>query len=54
MSRLRKEGIIDSGRRWTAILDRPRLEQIAAGAPVGNRGGPPGPTRRVTARRRAP
>lgn len=35
MSRLRKDGIIDSGRRWTAILDRPRLEQVAAGAPSG-------------------
>lgn len=33
MSRLRKDGIIDSGRRWTAILDRPRLERIAAGSP---------------------
>lgn len=29
MSRLRKDGIIDSGRRWTAVLDRPRLEATA-------------------------
>lgn len=32
MSRLRKEGVIDSGRRWTAILDRDRLA-IAASEP---------------------
>ena len=31
MSRLRKDGIIDSGRRWTTILDRPRLAEIAQG-----------------------
>lgn len=30
MSRLRKDGVIDSGRRWTAILDRERLERVAA------------------------
>jgi len=30
MSRLRKEGVIDSGRRWTAILDRDRLSAAAA------------------------
>ncbi|GAA3773949.1 Crp/Fnr family transcriptional regulator [Microbacterium kribbense] len=30
MSRLRKDGIIESGRRWTAILDRDRLAAIAA------------------------
>lgn len=29
MSRLRREGIIDSGRRWTAVLDRERLSAIA-------------------------
>lgn len=29
MSRLRREGIIDSGRRWTAVLDRDRLADIA-------------------------
>jgi CRP/FNR family transcriptional regulator, nitrogen oxide reductase regulator len=29
MSRLRKDGIIDSGRRWTAVLDRERLAAIA-------------------------
>lgn len=32
MSRWKKEGIIDSGRRWTALLDRRRLEDEAAGA----------------------
>lgn len=30
MSRLRKEGIIDSGRRWTSILDRDKLVTIVA------------------------
>src|SRR5699024_9554071 len=30
MSRLRREGIIDSGRRWTSILDRGALEERAA------------------------
>jgi len=29
MSRLRKDGIIDSGRRWTAVLDRDRLSATA-------------------------
>lgn len=29
MSRWKKDGIIDSGRRWTALLDRDRLEQVA-------------------------
>lgn len=29
MSRLRREGVIDSGRRWTAILDRDRLSDAA-------------------------
>lgn len=29
MSRLRREGIIDSGRRWTAVLDRDKLAEIA-------------------------
>jgi len=32
MSRLRKDGIIDSGRRWTAVLDRDRLAAIADSA----------------------
>lgn len=31
VSRWTKEGIIDSGRRWVALLDRPRLEAEAAG-----------------------
>lgn len=31
MSRWKKERIIDSGRRWTAVLDRRRLEDEAAG-----------------------
>ena len=31
MSRLRQDGVIDSGRRWTTILDRARLETIAQG-----------------------
>lgn len=31
MSRWKKEGVIDSGRRWTALLDRARLEDEAAG-----------------------
>lgn len=31
MSRLRKDQIISSGRRWTAVLDRPRLVDVAAG-----------------------
>ena len=30
MSALRREGIIDSGRRWTSILDRAALEERAA------------------------
>lgn len=30
MSRLRKDGVIDSGRRWTAILDRDHLRALAA------------------------
>lgn len=30
MSRWRREGLIDSGRRWTAIKDRPRLEAMIA------------------------
>lgn len=30
MSRLRRDGVIDSGRRWTAILDHDRLEALAA------------------------
>lgn len=32
ISHLRKEQIIDSGRRWTAVLDRPRLASVAAGS----------------------
>lgn len=32
MSRWRREGAIDSGRRWTSITDRARLEAEAAGA----------------------
>lgn len=31
MSRLRKEGVVDSGRRWTAVLDRERLVDVAEG-----------------------
>ncbi|MGB3375871.1 MAG: Crp/Fnr family transcriptional regulator [Microbacterium sp.] len=31
MSRWRREGIIDSGRRWTAVRNRTRLEIAAAG-----------------------
>lgn len=31
MSRWKKEGVVDSGRRWTALLDRKRLEDVAAG-----------------------
>lgn len=31
MSRWKKAGIIDSGRRWTAVLDRARLEEAADG-----------------------
>lgn len=29
MSRWKKEGLIDSGRRWTALLDRSRLEELS-------------------------
>ena len=32
MSRWKQEGLIDSGRRWTALRDRERLEDIAADA----------------------
>lgn len=32
MSRWKKDGIIDSGRRWTALLNRQRLEHEAEGA----------------------
>lgn len=28
MSRWKKQGVIDSGRRWTALRDRPRLEAL--------------------------
>lgn len=28
MSRLRKEGVIETGRRWTSIIDRDRLAQL--------------------------
>lgn len=31
MSDLRGRGIVDSGRRWVSIVDRPTLERIAAG-----------------------
>lgn len=31
MSRWKKDGLIDSGRRWTALRDRQRLEDEAAG-----------------------
>jgi CRP-like cAMP-binding protein len=31
MSRLRREGVVESGRRWTSVLDVPRLRSIAAG-----------------------
>ncbi|WP_231494924.1 Crp/Fnr family transcriptional regulator [Cellulomonas sp. KRMCY2] len=31
MSSLRKDGVIDSGRRWTAVLDRDRLQAVADG-----------------------
>lgn len=30
MSRLRRDGIVDSGRRWTAVVDRERLEALTA------------------------
>nr|WP_297426343.1 Crp/Fnr family transcriptional regulator [uncultured Actinotalea sp.] len=33
MSRLRREGVLETGRRWTAIRDRERLAAVAAGAP---------------------
>ena len=33
MSQLRKNQVIDSGRRWTAVLDRDRLTDVAAGSP---------------------
>lgn len=32
MSQWKKQGVIDSGRRWTALLDRERLEDEAAGS----------------------
>ena len=31
MSRWKKAGVINSGRRWTALLDRDRLEAEAEG-----------------------
>lgn len=31
MSRWKREGVVDSGRRWTALLDRQALEREAAG-----------------------
>lgn len=31
MSRWKKKGLVDSGRRWTAVLDRARLEEEAEG-----------------------
>lgn len=30
MSRLRQDGVIDSGRRWTSVLDRDRLTAVAS------------------------
>lgn len=33
MSRLRKDGLIDSGRRWTAVLDRDRLAAMTEPTP---------------------
>jgi CRP-like cAMP-binding protein len=35
MSRLRREGVVDSGRRWTAVLDRERLAAVATGDDPG-------------------
>jgi CRP-like cAMP-binding protein len=29
MSRLRRDGVVESGRRWTAILDGARLREVA-------------------------
>lgn len=29
MSRLRRDGVVDSGRRWTAVLDAQRLRELA-------------------------
>ena len=37
MSRWKKEGVINSGRRWTALLDRDRLEDEAEGEDRGPR-----------------
>lgn len=34
MSQWKREGVIDSGRRWTALLDRERLEAEADGRPT--------------------
>ena len=31
MSRWKKDGVVDSGRRWTSLLDRAALEEVAAG-----------------------
>jgi CRP-like cAMP-binding protein len=31
MSRWKQEGVVDSGRRWVALLDRDRLEQTVNG-----------------------
>jgi CRP-like cAMP-binding protein len=31
MSRLRSDGIVESGRRWTAVLDVPRLRALSVG-----------------------
>jgi len=31
MSRLRRDGIVDSGRRWTSVTDRARLAELAGG-----------------------
>jgi CRP-like cAMP-binding protein len=31
VSRLRRDGIVQTGRRWTAVLDVPRLRALSAG-----------------------
>ena len=31
MSRLRRGGVVESGRRWTAVLDVPRLRSLSGG-----------------------
>jgi CRP-like cAMP-binding protein len=34
LSRFRERGLVDTGRRWTALLDRDALARIAAGEPA--------------------